>query len=201
MKKQGKKKPEKLALKGFRESDLIIEYMMNTSKRKKLPAILVKNYERYHLIHSMLLEYKQDQAIITTLVDFHGRTVKQARFDITEARYVFGKSVKIDYDYEKYWSLQVAKRNIEIAIGLKNSTLLTKALEVHDKILGKRVDNSDVPDFSDFEPNTYNIVLPKEMDQERLMEIASLGAVNLIEGVPASRFKVNTKGIPQAKEE
>lgn len=185
-------------LKGFREADLIIAYLEDRNASTTLPKKVQDDYERYMIVHSMLMRYQQHSAVIGFLRDKFGRTERQARQDINETQYVFGKMIQVNRDYELAYLREISRKNIEIAVNTKNTKNITMALKAHLEILGPEMDNTLLPDFSNLEPHKYSIVLPKDV-QDQLSSLLKSGAINLSEAIPSRMLKLKMDDIEDAE--
>lgn len=175
--------------KGFREADAIIKWLADPDNPdNKIPEKLKKDFERYLDVHSLRMRYKQQSYIISFLREKYARTERQARHDIAEAEYVFGKAIRVDRAFEIAFLLECSRKNVELAMNSRNVKNITMALKQHFEILGPDHDQSLLPDFSNFEPHKYNIVLPKGLP-EQFMDMVKSGAINLSEIVPSKMIK------------
>jgi len=176
-------------LKGFREADQIIAFMEDMGETT-LPASVRANYERYCEIHSMLARYKQHSAIIGFLKDRYQRTERQARYDIGETQYIFGKVIQVNRNYEKAYLLELSRKNLELAMNTRNPKLISQAIITHKDLLGPEEVESDAPDFSALEPHRYSIVLPEGLPKI-LMDLLNSGAIDLSEIIPSSSLMLD----------
>ena len=177
--------------KGFREADIILEYLRNPDGDSSLTLKQKQTYERYLFIHGLRMKYKSHMFIIKMLKQApYSRTEKQARTDIAEAEYMFGKAISVSAQYERAFLLEIFRKNISIAVRSKDSKAITAAIKAHSEILGEDIDLSALPDPTKFEQHNYNIVLPGNV-AETLKAMVSAGAINLNDILPAKSIQIS----------
>jgi hypothetical protein len=197
--KISKKIKEKLvkntsSFKQVSEADKIIAYLGDKEEGKSLPANLRTKLDRYIVINQLRARYKQHAYIISYLKDaFNIVDEKKARKYIAEAEYIFGKAIYVSRAYELNLLLQFSIKNLELAFATKDVKLITMALDMHHKLLGPEVDESEVPDASKFEQHIYNMILPPNV-AELLNQLVSSGAVDLSKVVPQKMIKLKANG-------
>ncbi|MES2590897.1 MAG: hypothetical protein V4608_03345 [Bacteroidota bacterium] len=173
------------------EADKIIAFIENKDGKSTLPVNLQKKLERYKFVHGLRLRYKQHSYIIGHLFEFYKRNERQARHDIAEAEYIFGKAINVSIKYERYVLLQISIKNIEIAMLSKDVNLITKALLGHHTLLGKEEDESDMPDASDFQQHTFNMILPDSI-ADMFKNMISQGAIDLNKIIPNKMLQISS---------
>ncbi len=183
----------------FREADKIISYLENPDGPNKLPVILKNKLDRYAAVNQLKMRYKTNSHIVGHLKEFYGRNERQARYDIAETEYIFGKALKINIAFENNFLLEASRKNIELAFLSKDTVKISKALETHKKIVGDEPDLSLIPDFSKFEPHQYNIVVPPEVIQ-LFMDLMAQGAINLSKLIPSKMLEQTMDDIEYARE-
>ena len=94
--------------------------------------------------------------------------------------------------------LEGSKQNIQLAKATKDSNILSKALEVHKKILGDKPKEVEMPDMSKIEQHSYPVQLPKGLP-EMLLELLSSGQLNLSAILPANLLNKGLDNIEDAK--
>lgn len=167
------------AFKEVREADRIIAFLKNPDGESSLPANLKEKLLKYEVIHGLRLRYKQHDYIIGYLREFHKvKSVKQARKDIAEAEYIFGKAIYVNRAYELNFLIQLSIKNIELAMASKNVKLITMALQNHHALLGPEVDDSEIPDINKWEQHTYNMILPPNV-ASIFDKLTAAGAIDL----------------------
>ncbi|MCK6649175.1 MAG: hypothetical protein L6Q66_05940 [Bacteroidia bacterium] len=172
----------------FREADKIISYLKNPDGKTQLNANLRKKLDRYTAIYSLKLEFKQSSYIVSILKELYGRNERQARADISETEYIFGKVVKIDTAFEKAYLVEACRRNLELAFKTKDTVKISKAIEVHKKVIGDDIPDDNLPDFSKYQQHTYNIVIPPQV-ADLVKTITASGAINLSDVIPSQMVK------------
>jgi hypothetical protein len=182
-----------------READLIINYLKDPSAKTELNATMRKKLDLYTAVYNLRLNFKQNSHIVGVLTTIHKRSEKQARIDIAETEYIFGKVLKIDIPFEKAMLLEASKRNVELALLTKDNNKISKAIEVHQKLVGEEPDISELPDFSKFEPHTYNMVMSPQMI-EYIMSLLAKGAVNLSKEMPSREVQRVLSNVEDAQE-
>ncbi|OFY87849.1 MAG: hypothetical protein A3F72_02970 [Bacteroidetes bacterium RIFCSPLOWO2_12_FULL_35_15] len=197
MKKNRKLIPSAKNLKGFREADLIIAFLENPDD-SKLPAKTRENYERYIIINNMLMRYNQHSAVIGFLKDKYEMSERKARYCIAETQYIFGQMIKVNRPYEIAYLLELSRKNLEIALNSRDNKKISMALKCHLEIVGPELDMNDMPDFSDFEPHKYSIVLPSDL-QKQLVSLLKDGAINLSAKMPSKML--NFKDVEDVESE
>jgi hypothetical protein len=177
--------------KSFREADVIIDYLRDPNGDTKLTLKQKTKYDRYLFIHGLRMRYKQHKYIISVLGKApYSRTERQARYDISEAEYIFGKAIDISADYERAFLIDVSRKNIAMAVKSGDSKSLTAAIKAHAEILGEQVDLSMMPDPTKFEQHNYNIVLPPGVEQILKMMVKG-GAINLTDIIPPQSIDIS----------
>lgn len=176
----------------FTESDKIIAFLNYREEKGSLPAHLKKKMDRYFYIHNLRLRYKQRSYIVGHLEEFYNRTPRQASNDIAEAEYIFGKVNKIDRAYQVSMLIEMSFKNLELAATSKDVNLFTKALELHFKLLGPPVDDSETPDASKWQQHTYNIIMSPNASSA-IEEMVSKGAINLDKLLPGKKLQIQAK--------
>jgi hypothetical protein len=184
---------------GFREADKIINYLKDPSGKTQLNSTLRKKLDLYTIVYNLRLQFKQNSHIVGILTAIHKRSQKQARIDICETEYIFGKVMKIDVLFEKNFMLEASRKNLEIAYLTKDNDKISKALKVHKEIVGEELSEAEMPDFSKFESHTYNIVLPPQI-LELIKQLMGQGAINLTSIIPAKMVQHALSQIEEAKE-
>lgn len=182
--------------KGFRESDKIIAFLADPDQETKLSQKDQERLKLYQMIHGLRQRFKDHKFIIGQL-KLKGRNERQARYDIAEAEYIFGASINVSRQYELAFLIECSRKNISRAFATKDPLKITKALDLHHKLLGPEVDESKLPDFSKFEQHNYNLVLPKEV-LLAFTEMISKGALNLSEIVPPAMLQIKANDDTQA---
>jgi hypothetical protein len=182
----------------FRDADKIISYLENPDSPTQLSIKLRKQLDRYVEVNKLKMRYKTNSFIVGILKELYGRNERQARYDIAETEYVFGKVVKINIAFEKAFLIEASRKSIELAFISKDVNKISKALEVHNKIIGEEVDNSLLPDFSKFIPNQYNIVMPTQIIQ-LIQDMSKQGAINLSEIIPTKMVERTMSDAEDAK--
>jgi hypothetical protein len=172
----------------FRDADKIISYLQDPDSKTQLSIKLRKSLDLYRVVYSLKCRYKTDSHIVAILKDLHGLNERQSRYAISETEYIYGRVLKVDALYEKHFLLEASRKNIEIAFLSKSTANISKALEVHKKILGEEIDESTLPDFSKFEAHQYNIVLPPEIIK-LVQSMMSAGAINLSTLIPGQMLE------------
>lgn len=184
---------------GFREADKIIAYLEDPTGNYDLNKTLRDKLDYYRMIYNLKLEHKTDKHIMGVLYTIHGLKEKAARKHIRETEYVFSKVVKVNKAFEKAYMLEASRKNMQLAFATKKVDLISKALVVHQKIVGEDEDESMLPDFSKFEAHTYNMVIPKEII-ELVQGLMSQGAINLSDVIPSKMVETALGGIEEAEE-
>lgn len=184
---------------GFREADKIINYLKDPSGKTQLNSTLRKKLDLYTIIYGLRIQFKQNAHIVGILETIHKRSKKQARIDISETEYIFGKVYKIDILFEKAFMLEASRKNLEIAYQTKDNDKISKAIKVHKEIVGDELNEAELPDFSKFESHTYNIVLPPQI-VELLKSLLGQGAINLSDLIPGKMLENAFANIEEAKE-
>lgn len=167
----------------FREADKIIAYLKDPSGHTDINASLKRKLHLYTQIYSLKLEFKQNSYIHGILVKVNGLNPRAATNAINETEYIFGKVNKIDAAFEKTFLLEASRKNLELAYRTKDNNKINKALEVHYKIVGEELDETELPDFSKIESHTYNIVMAPEIS-DMIKNMLSQGAINLSNTIP-----------------
>lgn len=175
--------------KGFREADKIISYLNNKDEKSSLPANLKTKLDRYYFIHGLRMRYKQHSYIIGHLFEFFKRTPRQARYDIGEAEYIFGKAIQVSRAYEIAFLLQMSIKSIELAMASKDVKLITMALDMHHKLIGPEEDESQAPDVNKFEQHIYNMILPPNI-ADLLNQLISAGAIDISKVIPNKMLQI-----------
>lgn len=175
--------------KAFREADKIIAYLNNKDEKSNLPANLKTKLDRYLFIHGLRMRYKQHSYIIGHLGEFYKRNERQARYDIAEAEYIFGKAIQISRQYELAFLLQMSIKNVELAMTSKDVKLITMALKMHHEIIGPEQDMSEMPDATKFEQHVYNMILPPGIG-DLLKNMVSSGALDLSKVMPSKMLQI-----------
>lgn len=178
--------------KGFREADIIVSYLIDPEAETTLSVSQKEKLDRYILINALRLRYRKHQDIVRIL-KMYDRNERQARTDIAETEYVFGKVLRIDHAFEKSFMLEAGRQNIKIALRTNDTTKISHALKVYSEILGPDEDGSELPDFSKFEQHNYNIVLNPGVS-DILLQLVSTGAVDLSKVVPSKLLQKANHG-------
>ena len=183
----------------FREADKIVSYLENPSGSVQLNVSLKKKLNLYTQIYSLKLEFKQNSYIVGILKRVNGLTDRQAYSAVSDTEYIFGKVVKINREFENAFMLEASRRNLDLANRTKNPDKISKALEVHKRIVGDEPADSDMPDMSKLQPHTYNIVISPQITT-LVNELMSQGAINLSNVIPGKMIETAFKN-NQPKEE
>ncbi len=174
--------------KAMREADAIIEYLGNPDGPQRITFQQQEKLKRYQFIHGLRMRYKDHKYIVGQLL-LKGRTDRQARYDIAEAEYIFGAAINVSREYEMAFLIEMSRKNIRLAMIGKDPTKISKALELHHKLLGEEQDQSTLPDFSKFEQHNYNMVLPDSISGP-LKQLLQSGALNLSEILPPKMLNI-----------
>lgn len=172
----------------FKDADKIISYLQDPDHETEIPKKLQIKLDQYKLIHSLRMRYKKHSQIVNKLKVYYTLNTRQAQTLVADAEYVFGKVLRIDRDFEKAFLIEMSRQSIQHAMASKNSDKISRALITHKELLGEE-DDSDLPDFSEFEPRQYTIQLPKGLP-EQLMELFQSGAIDLSKAIPSKMLNL-----------
>lgn len=187
-------------LKEFREADKIISYLENPDSKTELTKKLQKQLDLYRVIYSQKASYKTNLQIVGYLKDMYpDMNDRKARYAIVETEYIYGKVLKVNHVYEIAYLLEASRKNMQLAMATKDVNKITKAILAHKEILGEEIDESKLPDFSKWEANQYNFVLPPELTK-LLQGMLLTGAIDLSEVIPSKMIERAMDDIEDAQE-
>lgn len=182
--------------KAYRRADNIIRYLTaKDDETVELSATEKKTLDRCKEIHGYRLRFSRKEDVIAIIRRIHGITERQARNLIHETEEIFGTVSRVNKEYERTFLLEASRKNIEIAMASRSSTVITKALKAHAEIAGLDEHVPDMPDFEKLEPHTYQIVMP-ENALEFLQNIMNGGLVDLKKHFPPPKLE----DVEEAKE-
>lgn len=134
--------------------------------------------QRWSACFSLLTQYHSIQQAVQVMQSQFQISEAQAYRDARAAMELFGDVTKSDKEAYRHILFEYAMKIFQLAASKNDMTEMNKALNSMIKIKGLDKEESDIPDFANMIPHTYEIVLPKEQ-MKLLQDMSKTGLINI----------------------
>lgn len=134
--------------------------------------------KRWSACFSMLTQYHSIQQAVHVMQQQFDISEAQAYRDARSAIELFGDVTKSEKEAYRHILFEYAMKIFQLAASKNDMAEMNKALASMIKIKGLNKEDSDIPDFANMMPHTYEIVLPAE-HLKLLQDMSRTGVINI----------------------
>ena len=134
--------------------------------------------QRWSACFSLLTQYHSVQQAVSVMVKQYDISEAQAYRDVRSALELFGDVTKSNREAYRHILFEFAMKIFQLAATKNDLVEMNKALQSMIKIKGIDKEESAVPDFSQLQPNIYEITLPTE-HLHLIQQISQQGIINI----------------------
>lgn len=135
---------------------------------------------RWASCFSLLCQYHSPQQAVNVMVKTYAISEAQAYRDVKNALELFGDVTSSNKEAYRHILFEFAMKIFQLAATKTDLPEMNRALITMVKIRGLDKEDPNLPDFSAFQNNTYNILI-QDSQREVLERLTSQGLINIDE--------------------